>query len=359
MQEGPKITIITACYNSERTIEQTIQSVLNQTYENIEYIIVDGASTDGTMDVVEKYRDRIDVVVSEKDRGVYDAFNKGVELATGDYVYYLNSGDYFTSEMILQSAITQLGSNWSETSYFYGCVICLDESIEVEYIAGEEISLENLADGKMIPHQAIFVKRSIFYEIGNFNIEYSIASDFDFLVRIMLDPDNNGKFLNLNFSYYPTNGISSNYYILIREYQEIIKKHFNREFLDEARNNYFNCVFYKKLSQILIEDSSLSEKISFLKNFEVYIFGSMKLAIMIDEILAKCDIECKEFLDNNEQRYIKKIKNKQITKPDFRLIDKYIIIATEGFHEKVITKQLVDLGVNKNNILSWREILYM
>src|SRR5690606_23758859 len=81
---------------------QTIQSVLDQTYENIEYIIVDGASTDGTMDVVEKYRDRIDVVVSEKDRGVYDAFNKGVGLATGDYILFLNSDDYFYGADVIE-----------------------------------------------------------------------------------------------------------------------------------------------------------------------------------------------------------------------------------------------------------------
>ncbi|MBQ4405981.1 MAG: glycosyltransferase [Bacteroidales bacterium] len=105
--QNKKITIVTVCYNAASEIEKTIQSVVNQTYPEIEYIIVDGQSTDGTMDIVSKYRDKIAIVVSEPDRGIYDAMNKGIKIATGEWINFMNAGDVFCDNNVLECIFSQ------------------------------------------------------------------------------------------------------------------------------------------------------------------------------------------------------------------------------------------------------------
>ena len=112
-----KISVITVCFNSEATIRDTIKSVLAQDYPNVEYIIVDGASTDGTMDIVREYRDRIDVVISEPDKGIYDAMNKGIRAATGDVVGLLNSDDFYADESAVRQLIECMEDAGSDTVY--------------------------------------------------------------------------------------------------------------------------------------------------------------------------------------------------------------------------------------------------
>ena len=112
-----KISIVTVCYNSEKYIRTAIDSVLNQTYNNIEYIIIDGASKDQTMDIVKSYGDSIQVVVSELDKGIYDAMNKGLKLATGDYVAVLNSDDFYTNNEVIQHVVNCLEENKTDSLF--------------------------------------------------------------------------------------------------------------------------------------------------------------------------------------------------------------------------------------------------
>lgn len=182
MKNKPLVSIITVVYNGEKTITQTIERVLNQTYQNIEYIIVDGKSTDGTLDIINNYRNQITHVVSEKDLGIYDAMNKGINLATGDVIGIINSDDYYEIDAV--ENITKL--------YKQGCVIYFGAMRSIEenndsFIYPGADNLEKLKRGMVIGHPTLFVNREVYEKYGKFSLEYKVASDWDFTLRCYIN----------------------------------------------------------------------------------------------------------------------------------------------------------------------------
>lgn len=182
----PKISVVTVCYNAVNDIEKTILSVINQTYPNVEYLIIDGGSTDGTMDVVNRYKDKIDVIVSEPDKGIYDAMNKGARKASGDFVQFLNAGDILYNKEVLSSLFTN--GVGDEIDVLYGDIIYV-MSFGRFYKVPEPIDKFNVTFP--IAHPASFVKRKLF-DTFEFNTKYRIAADFVLLKQIY---DNGGMFL--------------------------------------------------------------------------------------------------------------------------------------------------------------------
>jgi len=180
-----KISIITVCYNSESTIEDTIKSVLSQDYDDIEYIIIDGGSKDGTIGIVDKYADRIAKIVSEPDKGIYDAMNKGIGLATGELIGILNSDDLFASRDTISRVFEKIKSSRHDSIYFGDIAIVDREQIEnvKRYYAVDQFTTLKLKLGIMPPHPATFVFKAIYEKIGVYKIDYKIAADFEFYVR--------------------------------------------------------------------------------------------------------------------------------------------------------------------------------
>lgn len=178
--EDIRVSIITVCYNSELTIERTILSVLNQTYSNIEYIIVDGKSTDRTLEIVEKYRlkyeDRIKVI-SEPDDGIYDAMNKGISHATGELIGIINSDDYYEIEAVESAVMAMCDDKYQ---VIYGMLRELENNIEVMVVMPKH---ENLSK-TMIAHPTCFVTKNIYDDFGMFNTQYKSCADYDFMLRI-------------------------------------------------------------------------------------------------------------------------------------------------------------------------------
>jgi len=177
----PLVSIITAVYNGEKYLEQTIQSVLKQSYENIEYIIIDGGSTDGTLDIIKKYEDKISYWISEKDRGVYEAMNKGLLVAKGDYIAILNADDYYTANAISLSIekIIKTDSDYSIAN--------------VEYVNSKGIIrpiyplVENYIYQEMpYPHVSALISSKVYDDIGLFDEKFKIAGDHDMALRIHL-----------------------------------------------------------------------------------------------------------------------------------------------------------------------------
>jgi len=181
----PVVSIITVCYNSEATIESTIQSVLAQDYPSIEYIIVDGKSKDGTMEVLAKYQPRIAKQISEHDKGIYDAMTKGVALASGDVIGILNSDDVFASDTII-SEVADVFANDPAIDAVYGNIIYFKTEAPdkpVRTWVTKPYYEKFFDDGEVPPHPSLFVKKSVYDAIGAYFPDFKISSDYEFMFR--------------------------------------------------------------------------------------------------------------------------------------------------------------------------------
>lgn len=181
-----KISIITIAWNSATTIEATIQSVLAQKYPEVEYIIIDGASTDGTIDIVNRYRDRIATVVSEKDKGIYDAMNKGVERATGDVIGILNSDDFYADEKVLSDVAAQFKETHADGLYADLVYVDREDTDRIiRYWKAGNYRHGMFRSGWMPPHPTFFVKRSCYEQFGTYTLELRSAADYELMLRFI------------------------------------------------------------------------------------------------------------------------------------------------------------------------------
>lgn len=183
----PKFSIITVTYNAGKVLEDTIQSVVFQTYRNVEYIIVDGGSTDNTLDVVHKYQERISKVISEPDKGLYDAMNKGIRMATGDYLCFLNAGDELHENETLQKIVYTLKGK-ELPDVIYGETAIVDEEGHFLHMrrlsTPEHLHWKSFKEGMLVCHQAFFARREL--ALANpYDLRYRFSADFDWCIRIM------------------------------------------------------------------------------------------------------------------------------------------------------------------------------
>ncbi|MBC7193709.1 glycosyltransferase family 2 protein [Marinobacter sp.] len=195
-----KISVITACFNSKATIRDAIESVLSQDHNDVEYILVDGASTDNTMAIVGEYRDRISQVISEPDSGIYDALNKGIRSATGDLVGFLHSDDLFAHSSVLSHIAAQASSNNGQLGCdaVYGdlnYVSSGDTSRVVRRWTSRPFQRELLSRGWMPPHPTLYLKREIYESLGGFDLDYRIAADYESILRYFSQPGFSAEYL--------------------------------------------------------------------------------------------------------------------------------------------------------------------
>ncbi|MEO0471345.1 MAG: glycosyltransferase family 2 protein [Bacteroidota bacterium] len=180
-----KISIITVCFNAAATIRDAIESVLQQDFPEIEYIVIDGQSTDGTLDILAEYDDQITHVISEPDEGLYDAMNKGIGLASGEVVGILNADDFYPEKDILSSVAAAFKEGATDT-LFGDLVYVRDEDLNkvVRFFPGKGFHPNKMAQGMMPPHPTFFVRRKLYAQFGGFNTDYDICADFDLMVRL-------------------------------------------------------------------------------------------------------------------------------------------------------------------------------
>lgn len=183
---SPKLSLITVCYNSARTIRDTLRSVNEQSFHEIEYIVVDGGSTDGTQDIVRNECKRLSRLVSERDSGIYDAMNKGIGLATGDVIGFINSDDFYSGADAVSQLIEPFQTDAINISYGdLDYVGTNDTSKVVRDWRSGSFSQTKLSLGWMPPHPTFYAKKSLFEAYGNFDLRFRIAADYDLMIRFL------------------------------------------------------------------------------------------------------------------------------------------------------------------------------
>ncbi len=181
-----KVSIITVCFNSAETIEDTILSVASQTYKNIEYIIVDGLSKDATISIIKKHEQTVYKWVSEKDKGIYDAMNKGVKLATGDIIGILNADDVFANEYVIEHVVEKFILSNSDAVYAdLQYVNKKDTSKVVRYWKSGKYSYGSFLNGWMPPHPTLYLKREVYGQFGLYRLDMPSAADYEFMLRVI------------------------------------------------------------------------------------------------------------------------------------------------------------------------------
>ena len=179
-----KISVITVVYNGIKTIERCITSVLEQNFDDLEYIVIDGASTDGTSEILGKYKDRIDVVVSEKDEGIYDAMNKGIALATGDIIGTLNADDFFADEKVLTAIAAAFRQETIEILYSDLDFVKWDGRVSRKWRSGK-YKKGKFNWGWMPPHPTFYCRKKLFDDFGVYSLDYGSAADYELMLRFM------------------------------------------------------------------------------------------------------------------------------------------------------------------------------
>ena len=202
-----KVSIITVSYNNIDTIEDTVQSVLSQTYQNLEYIVIDACSNDGTKDILEKYKNSIDHVIIENDKGMYDGLNKGIKASTGDIIGILHSDDVYKDSFVIEKIIDTFKTNTnsdiclSDIAFFNGKP---EDPKVLRKMSAKSFHPWQLKFGWMPPHPGMFVKKNLFEKIGFYSLSFKIAADYEFSLR---------AFLNKEVKYHKANVCS----VLMRE----------------------------------------------------------------------------------------------------------------------------------------------
>lgn len=198
---GVKVSVVTVTYNCDTIIESTLLSVIAQSYKNIEYVIIDGGSRDGTLDVLRKYNSYINVLVSEPDNGIYDAMNKAISLCTGDYVIFMNAGDLFTNSKVIETVFSGLNFNYADV--IYGSVILDKKTKEIEVKPGD---FKEFWKGSRFCHQSAFISLEL-HKKYPYDLKYKIAADFDFFNKMYLK-NKVFNYIDIPFSKVTLGGVS-------------------------------------------------------------------------------------------------------------------------------------------------------
>lgn len=348
-----KISIITVVYNGAKTIEQTVTSVLGQTYKNIEYIIIDGQSTDGTIDIIEKYKDKISYFISEQDRGIYDAMNKGIAVATGEVIGLLNADDWYDNNAV-EYVMRCFRENETDIVYGQVCRVETDETISTTKKVG---LLDDLWYFMSIWHPAVFVKRNVYQRIGGFSTDYEIAGDYEFVLRCYC---NRMKFTYLDrmLTYFRSAGISNTKYMkCAREGNEIALRYIEQapdrqRVIDENEYRIKEAIFKERCgtdSQVVID------MLPWNADEKIIVWGTgvwgRKIVKMLKESGRKVDF----LIDSDQQKEGTFLLEMEIKGPHALEREKSkIIIAVRRINQD-IRHQLVGLGVEKEQYLFLEE----
>lgn len=324
-----KISIITVVYNNVDTIEQTIRSVLSQSYSDVEYIVIDACSTDGTSGIINKYIDYIDLYVREPDSGIYNAFNKGIMYATGDIIGIINADDWY--EDVAIENISVAFEKQSIDIVYGNCNIVNEDKTIKAY--PEDIAYLNWF--MCVSHPTVFVRKSVYNEIGLFDETYRIASDFEFLLRAK----QNGKrfgYIASTIANFRTSGISS-------------------VSLDKCKVETDRIVYSALNSDLFL--SVLKKTAKGKRNISIFGAGDWGHRLLFILDFLGIDIDC--FWDNDKKKWGQIFDDKIIVNPNgIKQYDGIVIIASYNY-EREIFLQLMDYSLKDCIVVKLRDVIKM
>lgn len=352
-----KFSVITVCLNSADTIEKTIESVLNQQGVEIEYIIIDGGSTDNTVEIIKRFGNRIAYWCSEPDGGIYEAMNKGIAVATGDMVSFINSSDWYAD-----GALACIQKKMTEGKFDLVCgkVARVKDGVVVSIDAKPEDETE-IYYKMYYQHQGIFAKRSIFSKYGYFDVQYRICADYDWLLRVY----NRGvhiAYVDVLVSYFCIGGVSSGIELL-PEKKAICLKHLPQalygRYFEKINQIYDNGILpykYHYAMKLAENDSYLTKKIkdSLPIGNTCSLFGTGKIARECHELLISLCITVRHIYDNDPEKQGKEFWGRLIEPPERIRPDETIIIGTTIYEDK-IKAQLENYRIKKE--ITFRDIM--
>lgn len=329
----PKVTIITVVYNAVDTIERTIKSVIGQDYDEIEYIIVDGKSTDGTSEVVEKYRNYLAEYICEPDDGIYDAMNKGIRCSTGDIISIINADDWLYEHKSVSRIVEKYNEIGEISDIVSGQIAFIRNSEQSGHTQNSNIDL--IWNKMPVAHPATFVKKSVYNRIGGFDTTYRIAADYDFIFRCYISKINITYLSDIivNFSVGGVSEMARR--LLFEEDSKILNKY------KEFNNNPYDVdnVIREKEKLLSFYESTKGELNKALP-VKIYIWGCGYWGRKIDSVLAEKGIEIEGFIDNNVSSWNICVQGKVVHAPiDIKASAKSILIAVRG-KELEIARQI-------------------
>lgn len=358
MEEKTKISIITVVYNGKDTIEQTINSVINQTYANIEYIIIDGVSTDGTLDILRKYADNIDVFICEPDNGLYDAMNKGIMHASGDIIGIINSDDFYTDTAVCK--VAEYYDSY-DVDVVYGDTVIFDETGYRE--VKKPRNIDDFWFRVPFMHPSTFIKKDTYFKYGMYDTQYSIVADYDLLLRFYSEGVRFG-YVNEVLANFRRGGVSSRKFIEnYQDYAEISTKYIDRcchkeKYLPKIEK----ALLIRKFKAMEINNSNLMidalyEIISENENKDIVIFGAGVSAGWCIRVLTRFNIQVCYIIDNDVSKWGNKLEGVTIKAPSELENCLANILITAYMSENVIRKQLesIDRNLRVFSILEWAE----
>lgn len=269
-----KLSIITINYNNGNGLEKTIQSIVSQAEIDYEFIIIDGGSTDNSVDVIKQYADKIKFWASEKDKGIYDAQNKGISKASGDYLLFLNSGDSFFDNNVVAKFYDFLKGSPKKLIYGNSNIINSDGSSSI-LCPPEKLDL-NFWYANTLNHQAVFTHSSLYKKYGNFNTQYKFVSDFEHLFRIYLKEPSEFVYMNQVVCNFDNTGLTSKnefHKLMIPERKKILQLYVSRAQFYEMRTQYLKTLAFKRKCMVIVTDNPVLKTIlkPFYKLFTFFV----------------------------------------------------------------------------------------
>lgn len=354
--ENPKVTIITACRNSADTIEQTILSVINQTYSNLEYIIIDGASTDDTIEIIKRYEHKISFWISEPDTGLYDAYNKGIGMATGDIIGTIDSNDWYALDAV-EKAVSYIEAH--NVSWSYGDLITIDVNGVQEYCRGDRTMHRGIAQWFDFP--TVFAKKELYEKYCSFDLQYKIFADMEWMLRIRCH-NVPCCYVPHVMAYYRMNGLSSipqHTHTHLKESKRIFHRMGEkfafgskaREKIKQVDGNFreylyaryltFRVIKYQFAKRFLHELLRIKEKNCFV------MWGAGAECHAILPLLKKISIMPRIFVDEDRKKQGKLIEEIMILSKENVAESDFVIISSNKFFQG-IKQNLRDMGKEEN-----------